>query len=115
VGGAVLLVALIVVLWRFDPSVSTLLPPCPFQTATGLYCPGCGSTRALHALLHADLPAALSMNPLMVIAIPLVIALSLRPAWSYRAWVPWTILGVIVAFGILRNIDIWPFRLLAPH
>jgi hypothetical protein len=32
----------------------------------------------------------------------------MKPVWI------WTLLGVIVAFGVLRNIPIYPFTLLAP-
>ena len=39
-----------------------LLPPCPIYRRTGIYCPGCGNTRGLHALLHFDLPTALHDN-----------------------------------------------------
>lgn len=37
---------------------------------TGLDCPGCGSQRAIHHLLHLDLKAAFLSNPLLVLAIP---------------------------------------------
>ena len=30
-------------------------PPCPVAALTGLHCPGCGTLRGLHALLHGDL------------------------------------------------------------
>ncbi len=115
------------VIWtlrRLDPNAAdSLLPPCPFLSLTGLYCPGCGSTRCLHALAHLDLSAALSMNPLLVLALPaltlmLVWAAGLRPSalapvmrvlGNARGWL-WLLLG----FGVLRNLPISPFSALAP-
>jgi hypothetical protein len=40
------------------------LVPCAFARVTHLPCPGCGSTRAVVALLHGDLAGVLHMNPL---------------------------------------------------
>ena len=37
-----------------DPAMQSFLPPCLFHAFTGLYCPGCGATRALHRLVHGD-------------------------------------------------------------
>jgi hypothetical protein len=42
---------------------ASLLPPCPWHTWTGWPCPGCGTTRALSSLLHADVLSALAFNP----------------------------------------------------
>src|SRR5215813_6099748 len=56
----------------FDPAHSLLFPPCPLRYFTGLYCPGCGSLRALHALLHGDLLKAFAMNSLTVILLPFI-------------------------------------------
>lgn len=39
----------------FDPAVTRWAPKCMFRVLTGYDCPGCGSQRALHALLHADM------------------------------------------------------------
>ena len=39
------------------------------RTRTGLYCPGCGSTRALYALLHGRPGEALAMNPLLLVVL----------------------------------------------
>jgi hypothetical protein len=52
-----------------DPNKSTVLPPCPFKTMTGLDCPGCGITRSLHALLHGNVMRALDHNVLFVVAL----------------------------------------------
>lgn len=39
------------------------LPGCAFHHWTGAPCVGCGGTRSLHALLHADFASALRLNP----------------------------------------------------
>ncbi len=67
--GAAALVAVV------DPSETTLLPPCPWQTMTGWWCPGCGLTRATHHLLRGDVTASLRHN-LLVIPVLVSIAVS---------------------------------------
>ena len=47
---------------------------CPFHAVTGLWCPFCGGLRATAALVHGDLPAALSLN---VVVPPLLLLLAL--------------------------------------
>ncbi|MEZ5463582.1 DUF2752 domain-containing protein [Dokdonella sp.] len=97
----------------------SFLPPCPLHELTGLYCPGCGTTRALHALLHGSVPLALSMNPLAVItvlAIPVMLWNSWRPGHAWMARISdariWLVL--VVAFAVLRNLPWEPFVRLAP-
>src|ERR1043165_6822442 len=63
--------------WR-NPAYSRIFPPCPFYWLTGLYCPGCGSLRALHFLFHGQLCAALGMNPLLIFSLPLLGVLFLK-------------------------------------
>lgn len=113
------------VLGRANPyAAHSLLPSCPFHALTGLYCPGCGSTRALYSLLHGDAVQALAMNPLLVAALPFVLLMALHSAgWRPRALDPlvrvignptlWLV--VLVGFGVLRNLPFAPFNLLAPH
>jgi hypothetical protein len=120
----VAVIAGIAVLRASDSVDSPLFPKCPLYWLTGWYCSGCGSTRALHALAHGDLPRALASNSLMILGIPVLAAV-----WSWRRvqvarggpttllaakWI-WLILGVLVAYGILRNIPYYPWTLLAPH
>src|SRR5690348_5182324 len=57
-------------LYRFDPSRYPIYPRCLFHELTGLHCPGCGATRALHRLLHGRLIEALRLNPLLILALP---------------------------------------------
>jgi hypothetical protein len=120
------LAATILFLYNFNPAGSSLYPPCPFLTLTGLYCPGCGSLRALHQLSHGHLFAALSLNPLMIISLPFVVYGLLSEAgfagrrrilpavFVTRTWI-WLLFGVIVIYWVARNIPAHPFFLLAPH
>lgn len=102
------------VLFWCDPSGSSAFPPCPFHWLTGLHCPGCGSLRAAHSLLHGRVVEAFRMNPLFVLSIPVIAALVVKRPWGYKVWVPWAIGCALVTYGVLRNVPIWPFLLLAP-
>ncbi|WP_230209004.1 DUF2752 domain-containing protein [Nostocoides sp. HKS02] len=100
-----------------DPNQPGHYPTCPFLALTGLYCPGCGSLRAVHDLAHGDLTGALARNPLAVIAVAALVAGYL--AWTRRLWrgqprtwaaPPWLLyglLGMVIAFWVLRNVPGW--------
>jgi uncharacterized protein DUF2752 len=114
-----------VMLWFFDPASSGVFPACPLRYLTGLYCPGCGSLRAIHQLLHGNLAAAWAMNPLAVVLLPFLsyeLASEALSVWRGRglpqmflpaAWI-WGLCAVIVLFGVVRNLPVHPFDLLAP-
>ena len=122
------LVASTAVLFLFDPAGHRFYPPCLFHALTGAYCPGCGSLRAVHQLLHGRLLAAVDLNPLAVACLPFVgyalvsqgmLALRGRGLRAIGAGVApayWThlLLGMIVAFWVMRNIPAQPFSWLAP-
>ena len=73
---AVACMALIIVFYyRTDPSVAWWMPQCPFLRLTGLYCPGCGAQRALHALLSGNFAEAFRFNPFLLSIVPLLAAL----------------------------------------
>ncbi|MDZ7910348.1 MAG: DUF2752 domain-containing protein [Rhodococcus sp. (in: high G+C Gram-positive bacteria)] len=76
VGGAVLLHVR-------DPRTSTYLP-CPLHALTGLWCPGCGTTRALGDLTRGDVAAAASSNVVAVVVV--VVALGLWGLWLRARW-----------------------------
>lgn len=60
------------VVYRFAPAEYSFYPRCPIYLTTHWLCPGCGSTRALHALLHLDIQGALHYNALFTILFPFV-------------------------------------------
>ena len=60
----------------FNPATSQLAPKCMFHSVTGLDCPGCGSQRMLHALMHGDFSAAWHANPFIICAAPVLIVMT---------------------------------------
>lgn len=71
---AILLVAAGVMFFFVDPVKATWAPKCMFHTLTGWQCPGCGISRASHALLHGHLREALAYNYFFIFSIPYFLA-----------------------------------------
>jgi hypothetical protein len=97
------------VLLRFSPTQYGLYPKCPIHQYFGILCPGCGTTRALAALLHGHLIEALHFNPLTTLLLPVGLAwivysrrrqgpLQLPPVALY------TLLGITAIFTLARNL-----------
>jgi hypothetical protein len=63
-----------------DPNEAGHYPACPFLMVTGLFCPGCGTLRAVHALTHGDVGTAIDLNVLTVALLPVLV-------WAWFAWV----------------------------
>ena len=111
-----LIAAAAAVLFFFDPSKSSLFPPCPFRALTGLLCPGCGSTRALHELVHGRLITALKLSPLLAVYAPILgyallstVALALRgkPLPQPRIRAGWIWLLLVVNIVIFIGMDLF--------
>lgn len=97
------------------PAAAQVLPACPFRTLLHLPCPSCGSTRALLALGQGKLGEALAANPLLVLAVGLVVTAACLwagaaalgrplPRWVRqleRWWPPW--LRLAVASALVAN------------
>ncbi|MFO7574245.1 MAG: DUF2752 domain-containing protein [Bacteroidales bacterium] len=103
--------------YLFDPATGLAFPKCPFKLLTGLECPGCGSQRAIHQLLHLNLWAAMKENFLMVVSIPYVVAglaIDFGGTKSLKAQrirskyfgskAAKTVLAVIIIFWVVRNL-----------
>jgi hypothetical protein len=76
---------------------------------TALHCPGCGGTRALHALAHGQILRALWCNALLValvVAIPAWLILRKRLTSRVHARLAWLIAAAFLAFFIARNLPL---------
>lgn len=83
---AVIAAAVVIFIYaNFDPSASNIFPKCVVRSLTGYDCPGCGSQRAIHALLHADIAQAWHYNALLVASLPLIALLLAAAALRNRA------------------------------
>jgi hypothetical protein len=124
--GSLLVTAGAAAVYHWNPETARIFPICPVYRLTGCYCPGCGMTRALHQLLHGNIPGALHFNPLLVLSMPvlcywviaqLVFILSGRTLPQIRLpekiW--WAVLVLVFAFGVVRNFSFYPFTLLSPR
>ena len=107
-------------LFVFEPGKSGFFPACPFRLLTGFTCPGCGTTRALHEILHGHFAAAFMLNPLLLLAIPFLLFALLRySVIVMRGGVPrpnalpapviYALFVIIVSFWIFRNTPFYPF------
>jgi hypothetical protein len=117
-----------------DPSdPGSRFPACTFHQLTGLWCPGCGMTRATHHLLHGDVAAAMGSN----LFTPLVLLAMVATWWAWtrrsfgmapghvtgalerakeRMSARWgaALIGAMVLYAVLRNLPVTPFDALAP-
>ena len=93
--------------------LSDKFPRCSFYMVTGYFCPGCGNTRSVRALLSGDILLSLRNNPIIpfacVIGIlayaELLIGFSGREVklLPRKMWV-WTIvIAAFVVFYFVRN------------
>jgi len=78
--------------------------------------------RAAHQLLHGNVAQAFALNSLMVLTLPVLVCAPIArrlgiipPRWVLPAVYIWLLLGVILAYGVLRNVPVHPFTLLAPQ
>ena len=106
----------VVVLYLFDPSAATFFPRCLFHALSGLQCPGCGLTRALHHVLHGRWAEAFRLNAFGVVFAPLLLAgavsetryvlrgPSSTPRLVEKPWIAWVAFALIVSWGIGRNL-----------
>ena len=120
------LVGLAVLYYRWNPAVFRFFPGCPFFLLTGAYCPGCGSQRAVHQLLHGHLRQAADYNLLLVSFLPLLsYVLGVRALDCLRnretpipllRSIPFTygVLALVLTFWLFRNLPFAPFNHLAP-
>lgn len=98
------------ILWRFEPTETSWLPKCILHHWTGLHCPGCGTTRALHSVLHGELLWAIKYNPLLIIGGPIIAVIiwyQRRHERLTREAIPrlsWMLFIVVTLYFVARNL-----------
>ena len=80
----------------------------------------------MRSILNLEMGAALAYNPLAFVALGLFLLLGMvisrellghlykGPAISIPTWLAWSLGGLVVIFGVVRNIPAWPFTALTP-
>ena len=97
-------------------------PPCIFRTVTGFYCPGCGGTRSLLALLRGDVIHSLWYHPFVLYFLISILAFAYRyvkvrvyeentekallPNWVYYCGVVLVVINCVVKNVMKFNFDI---------
>ncbi|MBU9724892.1 DUF2752 domain-containing protein [Diplocloster modestus] len=93
--------------------MAELFPACLFRRMTGFYCPGCGNTRSVLALLHGDIFTSLRYN-ITPVVLGIVLSLLYVEGLTYvfgrhrkilprdcRFW--WVVLSLMFLYFIARN------------
>lgn len=101
------------ILYTFNPELVSFYPRCPSKFFFDVDCPGCGTARGLHALLHGNVARAWHFNPALFVILPFLAmylwAIS-RPVGSrwyrlaYSPYVPAGLLVLAVLWTLARNL-----------
>ncbi len=111
----------------FPLPFSKLLLPCLVNSTFGIYCPGCGGTRAIAALLHGKPVTSFICHPLVpytalvggwFLASQTVERLSghrIKIGMRYRDGYVWAALAIVIVNFILKNLllVLWDIDLLS--
>lgn len=95
---------------------------CLFHRLTGLDCPGCGMTRAFHAISHGEFTQALSFNLLSIAVYAFFMGILLRDIvylfTGTRIYLPtplrleglfgYVVLFAVIGYAVLRNVTALP-------
>lgn len=105
------------ILYRLFPiPLSRLLLPCLVQSMLGIYCPGCGGTRAVTALLRGDFLTSFICHPLVLYTaviggwflfsqtIERISKHHLKIGMKYKDGYVWAALVIIIINFIVKNL-----------
>lgn len=112
---------LVYIYWQFIlPNIS--IPPCAIFNRLGIYCPGCGGTRAVNALFHGRILESLWYHPLVLYTAIVFSGFMLThtmakfhiphfKGWKFHDWYLWWALILVAGNWILKNILLIGFHI----
>ncbi|MGV4528525.1 DUF2752 domain-containing protein [Ornithobacterium rhinotracheale] len=118
--------ALLFIYSNYNPSKFDFFPQCPSYTCFHLYCPGCGTQRAIFQLLNFNFKEAFLYNPLMVILLPLVVYAAVLKVLNFILGTHYRVklfnnsifikalLVLVLIYFMARNVEIPGFEFLRP-
>lgn len=115
--GAGIAAVFIAIYYKYNPDEYIFFPKCPVKALSRLDCPGCGSQRAIHSLLHGDFRSAFEYNAMVIPFMPYLMfgfgfQLVKNPGprqlyWRkilYGEWAVKIVSVVIILYAIFRNL-----------
>ncbi|MCI8490691.1 MAG: DUF2752 domain-containing protein [Lachnospiraceae bacterium] len=99
-----------------------IMAPCMFHTITGFYCPGCGGSRAVAALVRGEILLSFLYHPIVMYCaviylwfmgshiIERFIKHKRRTGMRYRNCYLWIALGIVALHTAVKNIALAVFH-----
>ncbi|MGN1147526.1 MAG: DUF2752 domain-containing protein [Lachnospiraceae bacterium] len=103
------------ILFYISKMDSGIYPPCVLYSLLGIYCPGCGGTRAMRELLHGHIIQSLYYHPLVVYSVTIYLVFMISQTISllsrgrikgvrFHYWFLYGAVVVITLNFILKNL-----------
>ena len=94
------------------------VPPCVLSTYLRIYCPGCGGTRAVEALLHGQILESVWYHPIVLYTVLVFGGFMLTQGlerlgvryirgWKYHDWHLYGAVVVLVCNFLIKNLLRW--------
>ncbi len=123
--GSIIVISALLYITNFN--LGRYLLPCVFHKVTGLYCPGCGGTRAVTFLLHGRLWASFIYHPFVIYCTVLggwfmisqtierLTKHRLAIGMKYHDYYLWIVLAIVAINFVVKNLLllVWHIDLLA--